>query len=144
MGREGWLVGDGCLFLMGWLRYLWPCGVCWIGVIVNAGYEMVADWVLAYYALPDLPSNTRVHWLKPEEVTLARQRMVEAGRGEDEPVTWGGLKRVLGKWHFWVYTAYYTWVLPCPNVQTLIQTSLPDFSSAVKISAATWTCGWKA
>ncbi|TAQ89282.1 hypothetical protein B7494_g2423 [Chlorociboria aeruginascens] len=62
----------------------------------------------AYYALPDLPSNTRVHWLKPEEIKLARQRMIDAGKGEDIPVTWFGIKRVLGKWHFWVYTAYYT------------------------------------
>lgn len=61
-----------------------------------------------YYALPDLPSDTRVKWLKSEEKALALDRMRRAGKQLEEPVTVRGLKRVLGKWHFWVYTAYYT------------------------------------
>lgn len=61
-----------------------------------------------YYALPDLPSNTRVHWLKPEEKELALERMRKAGKDLEEPFTMQGLKRILRKWHFWVYTAYYT------------------------------------
>lgn len=61
-----------------------------------------------YYSLPDLPSNTRVPWLKPEEKAMALERMKRAGKGLDEPFTLHGLKRVLKKWHFWVYTSYYT------------------------------------
>lgn len=61
-----------------------------------------------YYALPDLPSNSRVRWLRPEEKDLAQKRLVQEGKGEDVRMTWTGIKRVLGKWHFWVYTAYYT------------------------------------
>lgn len=34
--------------------------------------------------------------------------MRKAGKQLDEPFTMKGLKRILGKWHFWVYTAYYT------------------------------------
>jgi ACS family pantothenate transporter-like MFS transporter len=49
-----------------------------------------------------------VKWLRPEEKELARQRMIDAGKGKDEVMTWSGIRRVLGKWHFWVYTAYYT------------------------------------
>ncbi|KAK8073283.1 MFS general substrate transporter [Apiospora phragmitis] len=69
----------------------------------------MAIW--AYYALPDLPSNTRVRWLTPEEKQLALDRMKRVGKQLDEPFTLAGLKRILGKWHFWVYTAYYTRVL---------------------------------
>lgn len=61
-----------------------------------------------YYALPDLPSNTRVRWLNDHEKALALDRMKRAGKQLEEPVTMRGLKRVLGKWHFWVYTTYYT------------------------------------
>lgn len=61
-----------------------------------------------YYALPDLPSTTRVRWLKPEEKELALERMRRAGKQLEEPFTMQGLKRVLKKWHFWVYTTYYT------------------------------------
>jgi hypothetical protein len=70
----------------------------------------MADFVLGYYALPDLPTNTRVKWLKPEEKTLALKRMADAGKGKDVSFTWTGIKRILFKWHFWVYTAYYTYV----------------------------------
>lgn len=66
------------------------------------------DMALGYYALPDLPSNTRVHWLKAEEKVLALERMQRAGKQLEEPFTTKGLKRVLGHWHFWVYTTYYT------------------------------------
>lgn len=65
--------------------------------------------VWGYLALPDLPSNTRVPWLKPEEKELALERMRKAGKGLEEPITWKGAKRVLSRWHFWVYTAYYTY-----------------------------------
>lgn len=65
---------------------------------------------IGYYAVPDLPSNTRVHWLNAEEKLLALERMDRAGKHLEEPVTISGLLRVLKKWHFWVYTAYYTLV----------------------------------
>jgi ACS family pantothenate transporter-like MFS transporter len=68
-----------------------------------------SDKILSgYLALPDLPSNTRVPWLKKHEKELAVRRAKEAGKGLDEPVTVAGTLRVLKKWHFWVYTAYYT------------------------------------
>jgi ACS family pantothenate transporter-like MFS transporter len=68
----------------------------------------MADIYLAFYALPDLPSNSRVHWLTAKEKVLALDRMKRAGKQLDEPFTWRGAKRILGKWYFWVYTTYYT------------------------------------
>lgn len=74
-----------------------------------AGYALHM-FTLGYYALPDLPSNTRVRWLKPHEKELALRRMKALGRDLEEPITIQGTVRVLKKWHFWVYTAYYTYV----------------------------------
>ncbi|ROW02926.1 hypothetical protein VSDG_01710 [Cytospora chrysosperma] len=71
-----------------------------------------------YYALPDLPSTTRVRWLKPEEKLLALDRMRRAGKQLEEPFTVQGLKRVLKKWHFWVYTTYYTFFICSENIGT--------------------------
>lgn len=34
--------------------------------------------------------------------------MKRAGKQLEEPFTWRGAKRILKKWHFWVYTTYYT------------------------------------
>ncbi|KAI9744823.1 MAG: hypothetical protein M1818_001748 [Claussenomyces sp. TS43310] len=67
-----------------------------------------------YYALPDLPSTTRVKWLTPEQKQLALKRMQQEGKQLEEPFTWRGIQRVLKKWHFWVYTAYYTSVITSP------------------------------
>lgn len=39
---------------------------------------------------------------------MALKRMKRAGKDLEEPFTLHGLKRVLSKWHFWVYTSYYT------------------------------------
>ncbi|CAD0037639.1 unnamed protein product [Aureobasidium pullulans] len=39
-----------------------------------------------------------------------------AGKQLDEPITWVGVARVLKKWHFWVYTAYYTFFICSENI----------------------------
>ncbi|KAG6356878.1 hypothetical protein INS49_014753 [Diaporthe citri] len=70
----------------------------------------------AYYALPDLPSNTRVHWLTAKEKLLALDRMKRAGKQLEEPFTWREAKRILKKWHFWVYTTYYTFFICSENI----------------------------
>ncbi|KAF4306983.1 major facilitator superfamily transporter [Botryosphaeria dothidea] len=80
----------------------------WRWLFIFDGVITLPMAVWGYYALPDLPSNTRVHWLKPEEKELALERMRKAGKDLEEPFTMQGLKRILRKWHFWVYTAYYT------------------------------------
>jgi len=69
-----------------------------------------------YYSLPDLPSNTRVRWLTPAEKTLAIARMQKIGRALEEPFTLSGLRRVLSKWHVWVYTAYFTFFICSENI----------------------------
>lgn len=49
-----------------------------------------------------------MHWLTAKEKLLALDRMKRAGKQLEEPFTWLGAKRILKKWHFWVYTTYYT------------------------------------
>jgi ACS family pantothenate transporter-like MFS transporter len=69
-----------------------------------------------YYALPDLPSSTRVRWLTPAEKSMAVDRMQRIGRALEEPFTLSGLGRVLSTWHVWVYTAYYTFFICSENI----------------------------
>lgn len=88
---------DGVGGLSGWR---------WLFIFDGVITFPMAIW--GYLALPDLPANTRVFWLKPHEREMAIDRMKRAGRQPNEPITWAGVKRVLSKWHFWVYTAYYT------------------------------------
>ncbi|XHF98602.1 hypothetical protein AWENTII_002150 [Aspergillus wentii] len=80
----------------------------WRWLFIFDGVITLPMALWGYIALPDLPSTTRVFWLKPAEKELAQQRMAAAGKKLDEAVTLRGIKRVLRKWHFWVYTAYYT------------------------------------
>ncbi|KEQ98009.1 hypothetical protein AUEXF2481DRAFT_2910 [Aureobasidium subglaciale EXF-2481] len=84
----------------------------------TVGYviSQIPSQMICYYALPDLPSNTKVNWLTPAEKELALLRMRNAGKQLDEPITWAGVARVLKKWHFWVYTAYYTFFICSENI----------------------------
>ncbi|CAH0057318.1 unnamed protein product [Clonostachys solani] len=88
----------------------------WRWLFIFDGVITLPMALWAYYALPDLPSTTRVKWLKPEEKEYFLQRMKKAGRDLEEPVTIAGLKRVVGKWHFWVYTTYYTFFICSENI----------------------------
>ncbi|CAD0011188.1 unnamed protein product [Aureobasidium pullulans] len=96
---------DGVHGLSGWR---------WLFIFDGVITFPMALW--GYYALPDLPSNTRVNWLTPAEKELALLRMKNAGKQLDEPITWVGVARVLKKWHFWVYTAYYTFFICSENI----------------------------
>ncbi|GME30190.1 major facilitator superfamily transporter [Neofusicoccum parvum] len=88
----------------------------WRWLFVFDGVITLPMALWGYYALPDLPSNTRVNWLKPEEKELALERMRKAGKHLEEPFTIKGLKRILRRWHFWVYTAYYTFFICSENI----------------------------
>ncbi|KAI7778732.1 hypothetical protein LA080_001798 [Diaporthe eres] len=88
-------------------HHLYACRFL-VGLAEGTFYPAVHTVLGAYYALPDLPSNTRVHWLTAKEKLLALDRMKRAGKQLEEPFTWRGAKRILKKWHFWVYTTYYT------------------------------------
>ncbi|KAL0260191.1 hypothetical protein SLS55_003875 [Diplodia seriata] len=90
----------------------------WRWLFIFDGVITLPMAVWGYYALPDLPSTTRVHWLKPAEKELALERMRKAGKHLEEPFTLKGLQRILKKWHFWVYTAYYTFFICSENIGT--------------------------
>ncbi|KAI9926196.1 hypothetical protein MW887_004659 [Aspergillus wentii] len=90
----------------------------WRWLFIFDGVITLPMALWGYIALPDLPSTTRVFWLKPAEKELAQQRMAAAGKKLDEAVTLRGIKRVLRKWHFWVYTAYYTFFICSENIGT--------------------------
>lgn len=106
---------DGVHGLAGW-RWLFifdgvitlPMALWGTFLYLDQGGQPTTHAHLAFYALPDLPSNSRVHWLSAKEKLLALDRMKRAGKQLEEPFTWQSLKRILGKWHFWVYTTYYT------------------------------------
>ncbi|CAN8095500.1 unnamed protein product [Discula destructiva] len=90
----------------------------WRWLFIFDGIITLPMALWGFYALPDLPSNTRVRWLKPEEKALALERMKRAGKQLDKPATMRGLKRVLKKWRFWVYTTYYTFFICSENIGT--------------------------
>ncbi|KAK8024551.1 MFS general substrate transporter [Apiospora rasikravindrae] len=115
----------------------------WRWLFIFDGIITLPMAIWAFYALPDLPSNTRVRWLTPEEKQLALDRMKRAGKQLDEPFTVAGLRRILGKWHFWVYTAYYTYLSSIDtNSYTVPQiNNFPTVTNAITI-ITTLIYGW--
>ncbi|KAJ4249870.1 hypothetical protein NW762_012213 [Fusarium torreyae] len=112
---------DGVHGLSGWR---------WLFIFDGVITLPMALW--AYYALPDLPSNTRVKWLKPEEKEYFLHRMQKAGRDLEEPFTLKGLKRVTMKWHFWVYTTYYTFFICSENIGSYMNLWLKSLNKLVE------------
>jgi ACS family pantothenate transporter-like MFS transporter len=120
-GLRGWR----WLFIMDGIITL-PMALWGKHFVLAALIHLPAAWPLSvqatltgcsgYYALPDLPSSTRVRWLTPAEKSLAVNRMQRIGRALEEPFTLFGLGRVLSKWHVWVYTAYYTFFICSENI----------------------------
>ncbi|KAJ5587805.1 uncharacterized protein N7459_003570 [Penicillium hispanicum] len=88
----------------------------WRWLFIFDGIITLPMALWGYIALPDLPSTTRVFWLNNEEKALALRRMADHGTKLDEPITLKGIRRVLSGWHFWVYTAYYTFFICSENI----------------------------
>ncbi|KAK7947045.1 uncharacterized protein PG986_011366 [Apiospora aurea] len=82
-------------------------------------------WVLVTFATAAVHTSHHLYAFRffleiasQEEEQLALDRMKRAGKQLDEPFTLAGLRRILGKWHFWVYTAYYTFFICSENIGT--------------------------
>ncbi|KAK2602828.1 hypothetical protein N8I77_009333 [Diaporthe amygdali] len=103
------------LFTQQFIQYL-EAGTQKRQAALYTGMDGVHGLSGSFYALPDLPSNTRVHWLTAKEKLLALDRMKRAGKQLEEPFTLHGAKRILKKWHFWVYTTYYTFFICSENI----------------------------
>ncbi|PVH72722.1 pantothenate transporter [Cadophora sp. DSE1049] len=68
----------------------------------------IAIW--GFWAIPDLPSNTRAFYLNKEDRKYGIQRMERIGRAAPRKLTWKSLKKVYTSWQLWAFIVPYTMV----------------------------------
>lgn len=61
------------------------------------GVLTVPDALWGFLAVPDSPYDTRLRFLRPHHVALARRRMVAMGRRPFEGITWRTLHKTMAR-----------------------------------------------
>ncbi|KAE9377496.1 MFS general substrate transporter [Stipitochalara longipes BDJ] len=68
----------------------------------------IAIW--GYWAIPDLPHNTRAFYFTEEEREYGVKRMERIGRAAPRKLTWKSIKRIYTSWHLWAFIFPYLMV----------------------------------
>ncbi|KAL3454264.1 major facilitator superfamily domain-containing protein [Aspergillus insuetus] len=68
----------------------------------------IAVW--GYFAIPDMPGNTRAFWLKRKDREYAVQRQTNMGRAPASKLTWKKLREVYTGWYIWAFIFPYLMV----------------------------------
>lgn len=63
--------------------------------------------ISGFFFLPDLPEITKVWYLTPDEIKLAKKRMELEGRAKREPFTKAKVKKIFSSWHIYLLTLIY-------------------------------------
>lgn len=87
---------DGVLGLAGWRWLFIMCGVI-----------TVPGSLWGFFAVPDSPYNTRVFYLKPDEIELAKARMAKLGRKPFTGITIRTFYSALSRPWVWIFVINY-------------------------------------
>ncbi|KAL3490304.1 major facilitator superfamily domain-containing protein [Aspergillus germanicus] len=68
----------------------------------------IAVW--GYFAIPDMPGNTRAFWLKRKDREYAIQRQTNMGRAPASKPSWKKLRKVYTGWYIWAFIFPYLMV----------------------------------
>ncbi|KAL1636281.1 hypothetical protein SLS56_001261 [Neofusicoccum ribis] len=61
--------------------------------------------IATYGAIPDSPTTTKSHWMKPEQKDLAIARMERVGRAPPKKITLKTITDLLKTWPIWLFSA---------------------------------------
>ncbi|KAK7187661.1 hypothetical protein DPSP01_004498 [Paraphaeosphaeria sporulosa] len=79
----------------------------WQWLFIMDGIISAPICIAGFFLLPDLPENTRAFYLNDSDRTLARQRMLSAGRAPRTRLGRSAFKRIFGRWHVYLLTILY-------------------------------------
>ncbi|KAK6209787.1 pantothenate transporter [Colletotrichum tabaci] len=127
------------------------------GMNGTAGLSGVISIPIALYgffALPDLPHNTRAFYLKQEDREYGMQRIQKMGRKPPSNLTLKGIKEIYTSWQLWAFilpylmvaeagsgTGYFNLYLKSEGYSVVQTNILPTIGNAIQIVAA-FSVGW--
>ncbi|KAL1644196.1 hypothetical protein SLS58_004476 [Diplodia intermedia] len=134
----------------------------WRWLFIFDGIISIPIAIWGFFAIPDLPSNTRAFYLNADQLAdisdqdraYGIQRMKKIGRKPPKKLTWKALKDVYTSWQIWAFVIPYLMVAEAYMGRTffnlylkdrgysVVQTNiLPTAGNAVSIVAA-FVFGW--
>lgn len=75
----------------------------WQWLFVFDGIIGIPVALYGFWAIPDSPTNSRSHWLEPEEKELAITRMERVGRAAPKKLTLRTFADLVGNWAAWLF-----------------------------------------
>ncbi|CZR64300.1 uncharacterized protein PAC_14198 [Phialocephala subalpina] len=85
----------------------------WLFIIITAITLPVS--ILGFAIFPDVPNGKKPRMLSQEDFDFAAKRLQGLVAPTQVKVSWGLLKRILGRWHFWVFVFH--WCMLDQNIQ---------------------------
>ncbi|KAF4540049.1 Pantothenate [Lasiodiplodia theobromae] len=126
----------------------------WRWLFIFDGIISIPIAIWGFFAIPDLPNNTRAFYLNADDRAYGIQRMEKIGRKPPKTLTWKAIKEVYTGWQIWAFIIPYLMVAEAymgrnffnlylkDRGYSVVQTNiLPTAGNAVSIVAA-FIFGW--
>ncbi|KAL1637398.1 hypothetical protein SLS56_000536 [Neofusicoccum ribis] len=126
----------------------------WRWLFIFDGIISIPIPIWGFFAIPDLPSNTRAFYLNADDRAYGIQRIEKIGRKPPKKLTWKAIKEVYIGWQIWAFILPYLMVAEAymgrnffnlylkDRGYSVVQTNiLPTAGNAVSIVAA-FLFGW--
>ena len=79
----------------------------WRWLFIFDGIIGIPIALYGYWAIPDSPTTSRSHWLKPHERAMAISRMERVGRAPIKRLTWGVVRQIATNWPVYLFSAIF-------------------------------------
>ncbi|KAF2118402.1 pantothenate transporter [Lophiotrema nucula] len=126
----------------------------WRWLFIMDGIISVPIAVYGYFALPDLPHNTRAYYLNADDRKYGVERMKKIGRKPPIKLTLDGIKKIYTSWQLWAFilpylmvaeagygTNFFNLYLKHEGYSVVKTNILPTIGNAIQIVAA-FSVGW--
>ncbi|KAF4835650.1 Pantothenate transporter liz1 [Colletotrichum tropicale] len=126
----------------------------WRWLFVMDGVISIPIALYGFFALPDLPHNTRAFYLKKEDREYGLERSKKMGRKPPSKLTLKAIKDIYTSWQLWAFilpylmvaeagsgTGYFNLYLKSEGYSVVQTNVLPTIGNAIQIVAA-FSVGW--
>ncbi|KXH34347.1 pantothenate transporter [Colletotrichum simmondsii] len=126
----------------------------WRWLFIMDGVISIPIALYGFFALPDLPHNTRAFYLQKEDREYGMERIKAMGRKPPSKLTLKAIKEIYTSWQLWAFilpylmvaeagsgTGYFNLFLKSEGYSVVKMNILPTIGNAIQIVAA-FAMGW--
>ncbi|KAI9325709.1 major facilitator superfamily domain-containing protein [Zopfochytrium polystomum] len=79
----------------------------WRWLFIVDGLISFVSAIIGFFLIPDFPETTKWRYFTADEIQLASSRLKKDGRDNKVVYNWDLVKRVFGRWHFYLFVPLY-------------------------------------